>query len=113
MDTGNYFNSFFFLFKIFKIMFCFFQVEFQEKQEKLLEQLEEARKLRQSIFRRAQVVFRTLAKYLPDSALEGFGGFIKEKIRLILDTRQLTEGLKNMEEIIKCLKEYSNGVMII
>ena len=94
-------------------MFCFFQVEFQEKQEKLLEQLEEARKLRQSIFRRAQVVFRTLAKYLPDSALEGFGGFIKEKIRLILDTRQLTEGLKNMEEIIKCLKEYSNGVMII
>jgi len=45
---------------------------------------------------------------------EAFGGFIKEKIRLILETRQHTEILKSEEEILKCLKEYnSTGVMII
>ena len=40
--------------------------------------------------------------------------FIKQKIRLILDTRQHTDALKNDEEILKCLKEYTaNNVMII
>ena len=42
-------------------------------------------------------------------------GFIKEKIRLILENRQHTEILKNEEEILKSLKEYNSvtGVMII
>ena len=47
--------------------------------------------------------------------MEQFGGFIKEKIRLIVETRQQSELLKGEEELIKCLKEYTanNQVMII
>ena len=89
-----------------------------EKKEKLEEQLEEARKLRQSIFRRSTVVFHVLSKHMPKAAVDRFGEFVKEKIRLILDTRQHTEALKNEEEILKCLKEDScgattTGVMVI
>ena len=84
-----------------------------ERREKLCEQLEEARKLRQSIFRRAEVVFRILAKHLTDQTVNTFGGFVKEKIRLILETRQQADTLKLEEDILKCLKEYSTGVMII
>jgi len=85
-----------------------------ERRDKLGEQLDEARKLRQSIFRRGDSVFGILAKYLDPRSVEAFGGFIKEKIRLILETRQHTEILKSEEEILKCLKEYnSTGVMII
>jgi protein Shroom len=84
-----------------------------ERREKLCEQLEEARKLRQSIFRRAELVFRILGKHLPDQTLHTFGGFVKEKIRLILETRQHADTLKLEEDILKCLKEYSTGVMII
>jgi len=85
-----------------------------DRRDKLGEQLDEARKLRQSIFRRGDSVFGILAKYLDPRSVEAFGGFIKEKIRLILETRQHTEILKSEEEILKCLKEYnSTGVMII
>ena len=86
-----------------------------ERRDKLEEQLEEARKLRQSIFRRGDAVFNILAKYLDPRTVEAFGGFIKEKIRLILENRQHTEILKNEEEILKSLKEYNSltGVMII
>ena len=86
-----------------------------ERRDKLEEQLDEARKLRQSIFRRGHTVFNILAKYLDPRSLEAFGGFIKEKIRLILENRQHTEILKNEEEILKSLKEYNSvtGVMII
>ena len=95
------------------LTFSLLQV-FLEKRGKLEEQLEEARKLRQSIFRRSQVVFHVLAKYLANTAVDRFCGFIKEKIRLILDTRQHAETLKTEEDILKCLKEYSTGgVMII
>lgn len=47
--------------------------------------------------------------------VESFGGFIKEKIRLILENRQHAEMLKTEEEILKSLKEYNSvtGVMII
>ena len=85
-----------------------------ERRDKLAEQLEEARKLRQSIFRRGHAVFSILGKHLPPRTTELFGAFIKEKIRLILETRQHTEILKSEEEVLKCLKEYnSTGVMII
>jgi len=85
-----------------------------ERRDKLGEQLDEARKLRQSIFRRGDSVFGILSKYLDPRTVEAFGGFIKEKIRLILETRQHTEILKSEEDILKCLKEYnSTGVMII
>ena len=85
-----------------------------ERRDKLGEQLDEARKLRQSIFRRGDSVFGILANYLDPRIVEAFGGFIKEKIRLILETRQHTEILKSEEDILKCLKEYnSTGVMII
>ena len=53
-------------------------------------------------------------RYLDPRSVEQFGGFIKEKIRLILETRQHAEVLKSEEEVLKCLKEYSaNSVMII
>lgn len=82
--------------------------------EKLGEQLEEARKLRQSIFRRGDAVFAILARYLDPRTVEQFGEFIKEKIRLIVETRQQSELVKGEEELIKCLKEYTaNNVMII
>ena len=65
--------------------------------------------------RRGDTVFNILAKYLDPRSVEAFGGFIKEKIRLILENRQHTEILKNEEEILKSLKEYNSvtGVMII
>jgi len=85
-----------------------------ERMEKLGEQLEEARKLRQSIFRRGDAVFAILARYLDPRTVEQFGEFIKEKIRLIVETRQQSELVKGEEELIKCLKEYTaNNVMII
>ena len=86
-----------------------------ERREKLEEQLEEARKLRQSIFRRGDLVFSILGKYLDPRSVDSFGVFIKEKIRLILENRQHTEMLKSEEEILKSLKEYNSvtGVMII
>jgi len=85
-----------------------------ERMEKLGEQLEEARKLRQSIFRRGDAVFAILSRYLDPRIVEQFGAFIKEKIRLIVETRQQSELLKGEEELIKCLKEYTaNNVMII
>jgi len=38
----------------------------------------------------------------------------KEKIRLILETRQHAEILKAEEEVVKCLKEFgANSVMVI
>lgn len=90
------------------------QREALERVDKLGEQLEEARKLRQSIFRRGDTVFAILARYLEPRSVEQFGGFIKEKIRLILETRQHGELLKAEEEVLKCLREYSaNPVMII
>ena len=100
---------------ILTLMLMFSQRVAVERMEKLGEQLEEARKLRQSIFRRGHTVFNILAKYLDPRSLEAFGGFIKEKIRLILENRQHTEILKNEEEILKSLKEYNSvtGVMII
>ena len=86
-----------------------------ERRDKLEEQLDEARKLRQSIFRRGDLVFSILRKYLDSRSLESFGGFIKEKIRLILENRQHSEMLKTEEDILKSLKEYNSvtGVMII
>ena len=79
------------------------------------EQLDEARKLRQSIFRRGDAVFSILRKYMDHRTVESFGGFIKEKIRLILENRQHAEMLKTEGEILKSLKEYNSatGVMII
>lgn len=54
------------------------------------------------------------SRYLEPRSVEQFGGFIKEKIRLILETRQHGELLKAEEEVLKCLREYSaNPVMII
>ena len=130
----------------------YFQRVAAERREKLGEQLEEARKLRQSIFRRGDLVFSILARcrkilvllyfymilvlfslfsfsskvslsnldqppllqVLGSRAIEQFGGFIKEKIRLILETRQHGEVLKGEEEVLKCLMEYSaNSAMII
>ena len=87
----------------------------EDRRIKLKEQLDEARKLRQSIFKRGDIAFNILSKYLDTRTVEAFGGFIKEKIRLILETRQHTEVLKSEEEILKCLKEYSssNSEMII
>ena len=95
-------------------MFYFQRIE-AERREKLEEQLDEARKLRQSIFRRGDLVFNILQKYLDPPSVDSFGGFIKEKIRLILENRQHTDVLKNEEEILKGLKEYNaeTGVMII
>ena len=86
-----------------------------ERRDKLEEQLDEARKLRQSIFRRGDAAFAILGKYLDQRSVEAFGGFIKEKIRLILENRQHTELLKTEEDILKSLKEYNSvtGVMII
>ena len=86
-----------------------------ERRDKPEQQLDEARKLRQSIFRRGDLVFSILRKYLNPRSVEAFGGFIKEKIRLILENRQHSEMLKNEEEILKGLKEYNTvtGVMII
>lgn len=86
-----------------------------ERRDKLEEQLDEARKLRQSIFRRGDLVFSILRKYLDSRSVESFGGFIKEKIRLILENRQHSEMLKTEEDILKSLKEYNSvtGVMII
>ena len=86
-----------------------------ERRDKLEEQLDEARKLRQSIFRRGDAVFSILRKYMDHRTVESFGGFIKEKIRLILENRQHAEMLKTEEEILKSLKEYNSvtGVMII
>ena len=53
-------------------------------------------------------------RYLDPRIVEQFGAFIKEKIRLIVETRQQSELLKGEEELIKCLKEYTaNNVMII
>ena len=95
------------------LIFHYFQQLLAEKKEKLREQLEEARKLRQSIFRRAHAVFGILNKYLPKPAVHGFGGYVKEKIRLILETRQHADILKNEEDVLKCLKEYSAGATII
>lgn len=85
-----------------------------ERMEKLGEQLDEARKLRRSIFRRGDLVFGILSRYLDPRTVEQFGGFIKEKIRLILETRQHAEILKAEEEVVKCLKEFgANSVMVI
>ena len=113
------------------LMLMFPQRVAVERMEKLGEQLEEARKLRQSIFRRGDAVFAILARsvwpicptqflsfilsrYLDPRTVEQFGEFIKEKIRLIVETRQQSELVKGEEELIKCLKEYTaNNVMII
>ena len=55
-----------------------------------------------------------IIRYLDPRIVEQFGAFIKEKIRLIVETRQQSELLKGEEELIKCLKEYTaNNVMII
>ena len=75
-----------------------------ERRDKLGEQLDEARKLRQSIFRRGDSVFGILAKYLDPRSVEAFGGFIKEKIRLILETCQHTEILKSDRGYSKVLE---------
>ena len=54
------------------------------------------------------------SRYLDPRTVEQFGEFIKEKIRLIVETRQQSELVKGEEELIKCLKEYTaNNVMII
>ena len=81
-----------------------------ERRDKLEEQLDEARKLRQSIFRRGDAAFAILGKYLDQRSVEAFGGFIKEKIRLILENRQHTELLKTEEEILKSLQESSRVI---
>ena len=59
--------------------------------------------------------FTILQKHLDPQTVDSFGGFIKEKIRLILENRQHTEILKTEEEVLKSLKEYNaaTGVMII
>ena len=105
---GRYWRSFF-------VTGQYFQRMEAERRDKLEEQLDEARKLRQSIFRRGDLVFSILRKYLDSRSVESFGGFIKEKIRLILENRQHSEMLKTEEDILKSLKEYNSvtGVMII
>ena len=59
-------------------------------------------------------LYPLMTRYLDPRTVEQFGEFIKEKIRLIVETRQQSELVKGEEELIKCLKEYTaNNVMII
>ena len=53
-------------------------------------------------------------RYVSHMLKERAEEIVKEKIRLIVETRQQSELVKGEEELIKCLKEYTaNNVMII
>ncbi|XP_040568812.1 uncharacterized protein [Lepeophtheirus salmonis] len=74
------------------------------KKEKLVDQLMEAKKLKQNIDRRSSMVSKILRQYISDESYSDYIQFIKNKTRLIMDSRELYDKIKLGEEQIYALR---------
>ena len=93
------------LVKIKLYLFHLFQKILEKKREKLAEQLDEAKRLKENIDKRSQVVSNFLHKYLNDEQYADYDHFVKMKAKLIMDAREVGDKVKLGEEQIQALQE--------
>ena len=89
----------------------FFQKLLETKRDKLAEQLDEAKRLKENIDRRSQVVSAFLRLYLSDEQYADYDHFVKMKAKLIMDSREITDKIKLGEEQIRALRDSMNGIV--
>ncbi|XP_059080117.1 NHS-like protein 1 isoform X2 [Tigriopus californicus] len=68
------------------------------KRDKLTDQLSEAKKLKDNIDKRSKLVGDLLKKYLKESTLQDYGVYVKMKVKLIMESREVQEKIAIGEE---------------
>lgn len=68
------------------------------KRDKLTDQLSEAKKLKDNIDKRSKLVGDVLKKYLKESTLQDYGVYVKMKVKLIMESREVQEKIAIGEE---------------
>ena len=77
----------------------------ENKREKLSEQLDEAKRLKESLDRRSQVVASFLRGYLDEQQFADYERFVSAKARLVMDAREVQDKLALGEEQVRALRE--------
>ena len=77
----------------------------EAKRAKLAEQLDEAKRLKENIDKRSNVVSNFLNSYLDDERFADYEHFVKMKAKLIMDSREIGDKINLGEEQIRALRE--------
>ena len=80
----------------------------EKKKDKLSEQLDEAKRLKENIDKRSQIVSNFLHNYLDEDQYADYDHFVKMKAKLIMDAREIMDKIKLGEDQVKALKDSLN-----
>lgn len=81
----------------------------EAKRDKLRDQHEDARRLKESIDRRSNQVSTFLHRFLTDEEYSDYDHFIKMKVKLLVDTREVDEKIKLSEGQLSALRNNTDA----